>query len=684
MYYLAAASDVGVMQDAVVALAGAFMAALVCARLKIPLILGFLVAGVLIGPGLTGLISNQDSIALLAEIGIVFLLFTIGLKFTIRDLMSMKLIVFGAGLLQFVITGALAGGIAMLLAPPTGIDPVHIFLIACLIPHSSTAIIMKSLEQRGDAQSGPARMAVGVSLFQDISSVIWIVVIKQLSLEGDGEGAAGVVLSIATSFAVVGVLFFAARLILPWVLRLVIGTRSSEVFSLATILVVIGTAYLCGLAGASLALGAFVAGIVITEADTTNLIMGEVRGIRDTLSSMFFVSIGLMLDTTVLIDNWLLILLFAAGVMVLKFIVMAAIGLVLGFGTRVSVTSAVWLAQVGEFSFVIGFAAYGVGLIDDSQYPVFIAVVVATMASAPLLVPAGPWLAAKLERSHFLKSLRHNRIDAGLSSIPLEGQVLSNHVIVIGYGINGRNVARMLQATGVEHVIIELNPHTVREVRKLGHRIFYGDASRAEVLRHAGVERARAIVVALPDAASTGAVVAQARRLNSSAAVIARVRLVRDVSQTVRLGATAVVPEELETSLELAGRALEAVGASAWGIAQQKSKVRRDQYRAMSDEANGELAYRSHSIRDLLPLEVLAGADVSHVMVSEASKVTGQTLAQIHLRQRTGATVIAAMRGAEMVRNPGADFVPKPGDVLFIFGTTEEVESASQLFGSAP
>ncbi len=678
MFLLAGPGDVSVMQDAVIALAGALLAALICTKLGVPLIIGFMLAGVAIGPSLTGLISNQDSIALLAEIGVVFLLFTIGLKFTIRELLSMKRVVFGVGLLQFFVTGAFASALAWIFAPITGMNPTHIFIVGVLIPHSSTALIMKSLEQRGDSESGPAKMAVGVSLFQDLSSIVWIVLVKQFAIDKPTSTPLAVIGEIGLSFLLVAALFVAARAVLPWFLRLVIGTRSLEVFSLASILVVIGTAYLCNIAGASLALGAFMAGIVITEADTTKQMLGEVRNIRDTLSSLFFVSIGLLLSVEVLAEHWLLIPSLAVAVLVLKFLIMAGVALALGFGVRLSVTSAVWLSQIGEFSFVIGLVALQAGLLPGESYPIFIAVVVLTMAVSPLLVPLGPWLAGVLEHSPALRSLRHNRVDAGLSSIQGGAGKLDGHVVIVGYGVNGRNVARMLRVSGVPTVIIELNPHTVREVRASGETIFYGDASRPEVLRHAGVERAKAVVVALPDSSTTGGVVQLVRSINPSVSIVARTRMVRDVEEIAQLGANAVIPEELETSLELAGRALEAVGASAWGIAQQKAIVRRDQYRALSDgfASNGG---RVPPQEEMLPLGALAGADVALVTVHEGSALANKTLGEIHLRQRTGVSVIAVMRGSDLIRNPGADFVPLSGDLMYVFGSPAEVDNACDL-----
>jgi CPA2 family monovalent cation:H+ antiporter-2 len=579
------------LRDVVIALAVALAVATVFSRFRLPPVVGFLAAGTLIGPAGLGLISEAESIEAMAEIGVVFLLFTIGLKFPLDEMIRQRGSVFGVGTLQTAATMTV-GAAPLLLLPDSTLRSV--LFMGILLALSSTAVVLRVLESRGEAQGPQGRLAISVLIFHDLAAILFILILPVLgaggSAEGGGPGVGEVALSLLKLLVMVSVLFGASRFILPRVFRAVTSTRSAEIFSLATIVIIMGTAYVAGAVHVSVALGAFLAGMVVADSDFARQVLADVRPIRDTLSSLFFVSIGLLVTRAVWVQYWWLIPLLAAAAIIVKAAIAAGAGVLLGHGVRNSVVAGLMIAQIGEFSFVLAQGGRTASLLTAQHYEVFIAVSVLTMAATPFLIAAAPKIAHRLERITALRSMRHARVDRGLASLPEEathghgggGPSISGHIIVVGYGVNGQNVVRVLREAKVPRIIVELNPHTVRRVRAEGELIFYGDASRQEVLEHAGVERCRAVAVALPDAASAEAVVCAVNKLNPAAQTIVRTRFVREVEPLLKLGATHVVPEEFETSLELATLALEAVGIGPEAVEKQVQSIRDDHYRPLT------------------------------------------------------------------------------------------------------
>lgn len=698
---LAGSTDPNVIKSVVLAIVAAFAAAFLAAKLKLPSVLLMLVAGVLIGPAVFNLITDKDSIDLMADIGIVFLLFAIGLKFSLKELVKLRRIVLGLGGLQVGITACISAGIAYWF----GLGPEASALFGMLFALSSTAVVLKVLEERGGYGSPAGKLAFGTLLFQDVAAILLIVLVPLLkptdaeavnaatqatqSVVDAGSvatnstsatsGMLGVALQVGQALLVIALLYIVSRLLLPWIFSKVVATRSREVFSLATIVIVIGTAWAAGAAGVSLVMGAFVAGMVLSETDFSRQVLADIVAIRDTLTGLFFVSIGLLIDPGIWATDGGLIIGLSLGAIVVKALIVGVVGSLLGFSPKISLTAGIFLAQVGEFSFVAARKAEKLEIISHKELSIIIAVAVVTMALTPALMSIAPRFVSWISGKPVFKSLLHDRREAALMRKMNEGETargIENHVVIVGFGVSGHNVARMLRQAEIPYVIIEMNRDTVRRERENGEKAFFGDATRPEILHAANIEKARAVVVTVPSAPEVEGVVASAYALNPHAMIVARTRYLREMDVLERLGATVVVPEEFETSLELAAQALLALGGSDWGIALIKRQIREEHYKSLSDDDDPLAEVRNH-----LDVGLIFGAGLEAAQITEGSDAIGQTLINLDLRRKTGASVIAVSRGGQLIRNPGGDFELCDGDALYLFGSQEEIDAAAEMLG---
>lgn len=627
-----------------VVLAAALVAVMTVGRVGLPSIVGFLVAGIAIGPRGAGLVHDTKLIAEMAEVGVVLLLFTIGLKFSVEELKRMRALVFGAGALQVGVTLAACAGIAV---ASGGTVPRSVFL-GMLVAMSSTAILLKLLEDRAETQSPYGRLAVGVAIFQDLCVVPAMLVTPMLAGAGGtaGEAALDFVKSIAV---IVGVLV-GGRLLLPHFYDLVAKTKSREVFTLATILVVLATAAATGAAGLSLALGALVAGVVLSESTYANQVLSDVLPLRDLLASLFFVSVGMLVDVGAWWKDPGTTLGLTAAVLLLKAAIVWGIGLVFRLRPRVALLAGVALSQVGEFSFVLAQVGKDAALMDEAQYELFLSVSVLSMIATPFLLMLSPWIAGRVAATH---------------GVHAEGDPRRRgHVIVVGYGVSGRNVVSVVRPLDVHVTVLELNARSVRAIRDAGGDAEYGDACSEDVLLQLGIRHARALVLTALDPAAMRRVVELARRLNRDAEIVVRTQFVSEIAELHRLGATAVVPQEFETSIALASAVLRRFGASESAIARAAAALRGDDYTLLAETT-------SAAEREKTLSRVFAAAEITRVPVPASA--AGRTLRALDLRARTGASVVGVERGDQVLTNPGGDFAVAEGDTLVVLGTAEAV-----------
>lgn len=538
-------------------------------RVRLPTVVGFLLSGVIIGPGLLGLIDDRDSIEAMAEIGVVLLLFTIGLKFSLRELLRMRTLVVGAGGLQITVT-ALA---VMALARLGGLSLPQGLFLGFLLALSSTAMVLKLLEDRGEPDTAHGRVVIGVLLMQDLAIVPLMLLVPSLAPEQSGQWWQAMLL-LLRSFAMVALIVVGAHLLYGRLLALAVAARNPEVLALSVVFIVLGTAYVSELAGLPLALGAFLAGIVVSESDYAQHILAHTVPFRDTFSGLFFVSVGMLMEPALWLREPLLLAAGVLGVVVLKSALAGAVALLFRASGRVAVLAGLSLAQIGEFSFLLAQAGLSVGLIDQLLYQRFLAVTVATMALTPLWVALSPRLAA-----------RATRMPLRAGPLAPHHETEGDHVIIVGYGVNGQSVSRVLRRLQAPYVIIEMNPQTVRSVRAQGERAIYGDACREGILRYAGVVRARVLVVAIADPAAGRRITAVARHLNPALHIIVRTRFVTEIEPLRKLGADVVVPEEFETALRLVSLVMAAFGADAEAIERETEAVRCANYALLQQPA---------------------------------------------------------------------------------------------------
>ncbi len=680
-------SEIPILRDLVLVIAICLIAFYPLRRLGIPAFVAFILAGVIVGPGALNIIENPRSIQIMAEIGIIFLLFAIGLRFSLQEFFHLRWMVLGAGSLQVGLT-ILATAIITRLA---GLPPPQAIFLGFLVAQSSTTVILKIIDAHGETSSPHARLMLSVCIFQDLAVIPLMLLIPVL---GSAEHISwlAAMLTLLKSLAMVVLIIFVARFVIPWLLEHIAATRNREIFTFTAILIALGTAYLSEQAGLSLALGAFVAGLVISESSYSHQVLAEIGAIRDALASLFFVSIGMLFNPQTWIAHPLLSAGMVAGVIGLKTLIVVAIALLLGLGPRVAVLAGLGLAQIGEFSFVLVGAARPYNLLEPIAYQQFLSVLVVTMTLTPLAELAAPAMSDKLLWASrwlprwprttqagarrrwpvWLRPLfRQKQVHpAGIPSVEQPSpQQLTRHVIIVGYGVNGRNVARVLRQMQVRFVVLELNPVTVRSIRKQDEPVIYGDATQHEILDRARIADARVLIVAIPDPRAARQIVAVARSMHPDLTIIVRTRYVAEVDKLEELGASVVVPEEFETSIALVARVMAIYGASEKMIEQQEEMLRSEHYEALRAEA--PRALRSPALR-----EMLARADFAEVTLPADSPLVGQTLQKVDLRGQTGASVMGISRGQQIIGTPHPDFQLQAGDVIGILGGSDEVAAA--------
>ncbi len=655
--------ELGPLRDLIVIFGLGALAVVALHRLRLPPVVGLLLTGVVTGPHGFGLIENVHEVEAMAEIGVVLLLFSVGLEFSLERLAPLKRFLFVGGGLQVMVTIAAAA----LLVRFRGQSWQASVFFGMLVSLSSTAVVMRLLGDRGEIDGPVGGVSLGILIFQDLCVVPMMLLVPMLA--GEDSGAGEILWATARAVLVVVITIFAARKVVPLLLRLVVRTRSSEAFLLTIILLCLGTAWTTAQFGLSLALGAFIAGIVVSESPYSQQALGDILPFQLVFNSLFFVSVGMLFDVRTLLAAPVSIALILLTIMAVKTVVTAGVVTLLGQPVRIAVAAGLGLAQVGEFSFVLSRVGLGAGLLDADLNQVFLAASVLTMTITPLLIASGPFVGALVSRA--LPGLAGER--RTLPKFATPGAELANHVIVIGYGLSGRNLTRVLANVGIPFVVVETNSQTVLAERKKNVPILYGDAAHEEVLHHAGIARARVVVIAISDAAASRRVAAGCRHANRDAHIVVRSRYVRDMPALLGLGASEVVPEEFETSIEIFALVLRRYLVPRDVIDRCVSEVRQGHYEMLR-----ALDSRASSTEDLHSF--LGGLAVEAVRVPDSSPLAGSTLAASDLKRRTGATVVAIQRAdGELVGNPRSAETIGAGATLLLIGREDEIAAAAAL-----
>jgi CPA2 family monovalent cation:H+ antiporter-2 len=525
-----------------------------------------------------------------------------------------------------------------------------------LVSLSSTAIVLKLLQDKDELDSPNGRISMVILIFQDLAVVPMLILLPVL---GGGENLTitRLILQLIYAFGVVILIILTARFLMPRILYQLARLRMREAFTVGTILLLLGTAYLTNSIGLSFAIGAFIAGLILSESDFNHQVTADILPFKDAFNSIFFVSIGLLLNLKFVVDNFILLFALTAGIIILKSLIIILIVKSLKYPLRIAVIAGLSLSQIGEFSFVLSQSGLTYNLIGKDFYNAFLASSIFTMLLTPLLIKLAPALGYGVGRIDAIE--KGGKIDS----------ILDAHVIIAGFGLNGRNLARVLKDTGIKYLAIEMNPDVVKEEKLKGEKIIYGDVTRDEILIAAGIKKASVIVFAISDPAASRMGLRQAKKLNPNVYTLIRTRYTNEIDDLIGLGADEVIPEEFETSLQIFSKVLEKYHIPLNIIMKQVSILRGESYSIMRKVDEG--------INSLVNLDELLAAGLTETYYVDAKNVhIGKTIKEINLRAVTGVTIIAIVRGDKTITNPFSEEKILERDTLVITGTHKSVDDA--------
>lgn len=673
--------QMGILLAVVIVLACSIGVLFISKKIHIPFIIGYFITGIIVGPFGLHLIT-EEQVAILAELGVILLMFTIGLEISLKNLLSMKKVVLIGGGMQMIITTVLIWAALQLAGLPSN---TAIFL-GMMVSTSSTAIVLNIYQTKGQMATKHGKIALGILIFQDLA-VVPMMMLAPILAGPEETNLLGTVLNFVVGLGMLGIILIAAIYLVPKFLQRVALTRSSELFIISIVTICLGIAWLMSLNGVSLALGAFLAGVAISESDYSHEVIGQIMPIRDLLTSFFFVSIGMLLNLTFLAQHLPFLLILAAALIIAKLVVSFISVKVIGMATGVALLSAFGLSQIGEFSFVLGATGYSSGILSDNMYQIFLAVSIMTMIMTPTMISIAP----KFVDRFFPTPVPEG---PGYSSPAgsVEDELPIGHVIIVGYGLTGHYVAKALKKVSIPYVILELNPETVSTEKKLGENIHYGDASREGILEFAGIKKAQTIVVSIPQMDTTKAIVTTARRMNPKIGIITRSRYISETAELYRLGADEVIVDEKEAALQIFHRILsnQQVPVQDFDLyAKQARNEIYDKYIEMPINSNLKLNTKGGKfeivrMRAKQANEMLSKnkSRVEQIRVEKGSKIAGKRISDVQLRKNYGVSVIAVRCAGKVdaVVSPDGDTILNEGDTAVVIGDRDSIASMMVLF----
>ncbi|HJR81508.1 MAG TPA: cation:proton antiporter [Anaerolineales bacterium] len=657
--------EVTLLINIAVALVVAFFGGLIARRIGLPTIVGYLLAGIAIGPFTPGFVGDTETISQLAELGVIFLMFGVGIHFSINDLWKVRSIALPGALIRMALTTLLALGLSQLWGWPitSGI------VIGLAVSIASTVVLLRGLTDNGLLNTRHGQVAVGWVVVEDLATVLILVLMPTLANTSNGFdwGQLGLTLLKAAGFVIL-VMFAGTRLI-PWVLMRIAHTRSRELFILAILAIALGIALgAAELFGVSLALGAFFAGVVVNESPLSHQVGAEVLPFQEAFAVLFFVSVGMLVNPGYLLENIGSILALTGLIVVGKALLAILLGAFFSWPVQTTFVLAAGLSQIGEFSFILGQEGLTLGLLERDQYSLILA---GALLSITLNTPMFRFIQRLQTWQQRFPAIwkfldRHESLP-----IQLEEQI-ENHVVIVGYGRVGRHIVSLLGQMAIPHLVVEADPERIEELNRRNIPNLLGDASNSEVLTHAGLGRARALVVAGPNEASSELVVAAARDLAPELPIIARAMTEDGTKRLTQLGAQEVIHPELEGGLEIVRHTLLQLGFPLQEIYRYTDAVRRDHY---DMGINTEEEHRL--LHDLL--DAANSIEIKWFRLPDDNPLVGLTLAQANLRAQTGASVVAILREGQLIANPKSMTVFQPGDRIGLIGDKPELDVVEKL-----
>jgi CPA2 family monovalent cation:H+ antiporter-2 len=639
----------GIAGDIALILVAAFIGGVVAQRLGLPLILGYILAGVLVGPNTGGpTVAEIEEIELLAEIGIALLLFAIGLHFPLGELWPVRKIALIGTPIQMLLTIALGYGIGRSLL---GLEALEAVWFGALISLSSTAIVLKTLTEQQVLGTLSSRVIIGMLIAQDIAVVPLLILLPELGNVGEGLAQLGVA-ALEAGLFLAAMAVFGTR-VFPWLMARIARWGSRELFLISVVAVGLGIGYGTYLFGLSFAFGAFVAGVVLSRSDYSYQALADIAPLRDVFAMIFFVSVGMLIDPAFVWEEAPTILAIVLLVFAGKGVIFAGLGRAFGYVNIVPFALGLGLFQVGEFSFLIARIGVEAEAISETTYSVALTTAVLTMALTPFAARAAP----------ILYGWWRGRFPADpLKTVDLPETELKDHVVIIGYGRVGSFVARMLQRLEQPFVVVDIDPGRVDEARESGMPVIYGDSSAEPVLEAAGVGEARLVILTVSDAVGMRLVVERVRALNPDAHIVVRSTSAEQLEDLSNLGVYEAVQPEFEAGIELGRQALVHLGVGAGEIQRYSDRVRRELYAPISrPNSDGDLLSRIRRATQMIETE--------WIEVPGDSPLDGQEIGALQIRARTGASIVAVVRGEEVIANPGPEVALASGDAVSVLGT---------------
>ncbi|AKB52332.1 Glutathione-regulated potassium-efflux system protein KefC [Methanosarcina barkeri str. Wiesmoor] len=644
-------------------------------RFQVPPVLGFLVTGMLIGPYGLGILNGGQN-ELNADLGVIFLLFTIGVDLSLKELWKMKKALFLGGILQILLTTFLT----LIICSSLGFSSATSVFFGFLISLSSTAIVLKVLQDRNEVYTQHGKTSLAILIFQDLAIVPLILITPLLA--GDSLNFEG---SLSTVFLkgslVILVFILSAKFLIPYIFYHVGRTGNKELFLVSVVFICLSTALFTSSIGLSLALGAFLAGIVISGSQYSQQAMGNIVPLRDMFMSFFFVSVGMLLNVGYLLDHLPILILASIALIFVKSIAGVTITFLLGYPLRTAILAGLALSQVGEFSFVLSRLGVEYSLLTEETYQAFLAVSILTMGVTPFLINASykpvDFLVTKVSGTTNGLKLIH-----GLYSEPIKEEEqaepeMKDHLIIVGFGFSGRTVSKAAKAAGIPYIIVEANPETVIQEKQNGGNIHYGDATFEAVLEHAGVKSARVLIIGISDSTATGKIVEIAKKLNPNICIIAKVRDLQEMKRLNSLGADEIIPEEYETSVEIFVRVLEKYLVPRENIEKLVNDVRANDYRMLRKLSGNICDDSEFSIKEGLP-----GVDIQVLKVEDGSSFDGKALEDLNFRKKHGVTVLSVRRGSDLIYTPEGNFILQAKDACILLGKPEDLCNIRRFFES--
>ncbi len=651
-----------ILKDVVIIFALSTFVNFIFTKIRIPTLVGYMLTGIVAGPFMFGIIHSPHEIELMAELGVVILMFTIGMEFSLKHLLRIRKIVFLGGFIQLSLTAL----VSMVLARSYNMDWKGALFIGFLTALSSTAVVLKILQDRSEVTSNYGRTVVGILIFQDIVLVPLLLFTPFLNGKTANIGNDLFALAIKTVL-IIAFVYAGNKWFMPKILHWIAMTKNQELFLMSILLICLSVALLTSELGITLALGAFLAGLMISESEYSDNAFGNLIPFRDTFTSFFFVSIGMLLNLGFVYHNIVLILMTVILVIGVKLIVGGFTAFLMGHTFRGTILVGIALSQVGEFSFILAKLGISYNILTNYYYQLFLAVAIITMSVSPLLIQLGNPLATLL-----LKLPLPDLIVNGLFPLrQIEIPVLNNHLVLIGKDSRAINLSVMAKYNKIPYISIVFDPAIVRKRQEKGESIIYGDSVNEPILQKAYVDTAKIVVISVGDLITSMAIIDKVRTLNKHATIIVRTKHVEDIEELYKLGADQVIPEEFETAIDLFERVLTNFLFPQNEIETTIARIRDDHYGIFYEKKDDE---KFNILKEIPNIEIVA------LKVNSKSILIGKTLAESELRKKYKITLVALKRDNLLINHPASNTRLLSGDVAYILGKPEQIAFATNLF----